>query len=113
MQLLKQLCSIHAPSGNESAMTEFLLDYIVRHKSSWKVQPHIYSGEGFQNCIVLVFGKPRTAIYAHIDSIGFTVRYKNQLVRIGGPHADKGALLTGVDSKGTIECALEMDDEGN
>lgn len=113
MQLLKQLCSIHAPSGNESAMTQFLLDYIMKNKSSWKVQPKLYSGEGFQNCIVLVFGKPRTAIYAHIDSIGFTVRYENQLVKIGGPHAVSGSKLVGTDSQGPIECELEIDDEGH
>lgn len=94
-------------------MTEFLIDYIIKHKSSWKVNPKIYSGEGFQNCIVLVFGKPRTAIYAHIDSIGFTVRYNNQLVKIGGPHAVSGATLVGSDSKGKIECELEVDDENN
>ncbi len=113
MQLLKQLCSIHAPSGNESAMTEFLIDYIIKRKSSWKVHPKIYYGEGFQNCIVLVFGKPRTAIYAHIDSIGFTVRYSNQLVRIGGPHAESGTILVGADSKGMVECTLEEDEKGN
>jgi len=80
--LLKQMCRIHAPSGHEVAMTEFLLNYINANKKDWKVQPQILSGEGFQDCIVLVFGKPKTAIYAHIDSIGFTVRYHNQLVKI-------------------------------
>src|SRR6185295_7492878 len=106
MQLLKQLCSIHSPSGNEGAMKNFLLDYINQNKSKWKVQPQIFEGEDFQNCIVLVFGKPRTAVFAHIDSIGYTTRYKNQLVRIGGPAAETGALLLGEDSQGKIECSL-------
>src|SRR5205085_1206365 len=106
MQLLKQLCSIHAPSGNEGAMTSFLLDYIQNHKSSWRHQPQVFEGEGFQNCIVLVFGSPRTAVYAHIDSIGYTARYKNQLVKIGGPAAETGAILLGEDSIGKIECSL-------
>jgi putative aminopeptidase FrvX len=47
---------------------------------------------------VLVFGKPRAAIFAHIDSIGFTVRYNKQLVKIGGPRLDNGFHL--VDEKG-------------
>ena len=111
MKLLKQLCSVHAPSGNESAMTEFLLDYINKNKSSWKNQPQIFSGNGFQDCIVLIFGKPRTAVFAHIDNIGFTVRYKNQLVKIGSPHVEDGTVLTGTDSKGKIECQVFTDDK--
>lgn len=104
--LLKELCSIHATSGNESGMTEFLLGYIKQHSGNWKVQPTIYSGDGFQDCIILVFGKPRTAVYAHIDSIGFTVRYNNQLVKIGGPVVTEGIELKGRDSKGEVSCKL-------
>ena len=62
MELLKEMCGIHAPSGNEIEMTNFLLDYIEKNKSSWKVQPEIFFGDGFQDCIMLKFGKPKTAI---------------------------------------------------
>lgn len=109
--LLKQMCRIHAPAGNEVAMTDFLLDYIKTNKNKWKVQPQILSGDGLQDCIVLVFGKPKTAIYAHIDSIGFTVRYHNQLVKIGGPKTESGYKLTGNDSIGEIICTLQVDEE--
>jgi len=111
MNLLRELCSIHAPSGNEGLMTDFLLNYIKKNQSSWKTQPKIFSGDDFQNCIVLVFGKPRTAVYAHIDNIGFTVRYNKQLVKIGSPHADNGTILTGEHSNGKIECSLVVGDE--
>src|SRR5207247_1969682 len=113
MQLLQQLCSIHSPSGNEGAMTEFLLDYIRSNKASWKNQPRVFSGDGFQNCIVLVFGKPRTAVFAHIDNIGFTVRYDDQLVKIGSPHFESGIELTGLDEKGKVSCKVHMDDQNN
>ena len=100
MELLRKLCSIHAPSGNEGAMTEFLLDYIQKNMKFWKVKPEIFSGENFQDCIVLVFGKPRTAVFAHIDSIGFTVRYNNQLVKIGSPETKNGFRVKGyIDGK--------------
>ncbi|HEX8515722.1 MAG TPA: M20/M25/M40 family metallo-hydrolase [Bacteroidia bacterium] len=108
MKLLKEMSAIHAPSGNESPMTNFLLDYIKKNKKSWKVKPKVYSGEGFQDCIVLVFGKPRTAIFAHIDSIGFTVRYGKQLVKIGGPRLVDGFELVGEDSKGRAEVKLKL-----
>ena len=111
--LLKQMCRIHAPSGHEVAMTDFLLDYINTQQVNWKAKPQILSGEGFQDCIVLVFGKPKTAIFAHIDSIGFTVRYHNQLVKIGGPKCENGFKLVGNDSKGEILCTLKVDEEYN
>ena len=82
-QLLDTLCGIHAPSGNEVAMKDFLLNYIQVQSRNWKVKPEIVKGEEFQDCVILKFGEPRTAIFAHMDSIGFTVRYQDQLVPIG------------------------------
>ena len=109
MKLLKQLCSIHAPSGDEGELKDFLLSYIKRNKKNWKTQPKIYADE-FQDALVLVFGKPRTAIYAHIDSIGYTVGYHHNLIRIGGPQNVDGTKLVGKDSKGKIECELMVID---
>ncbi|MER2996438.1 M20/M25/M40 family metallo-hydrolase [Pontibacter populi] len=111
MQLLKQLCQIHAPSGNEKNMTDFLLNYIETHKVQWKVQPVIVNNEDFQDCILLVFGKPNAAVFAHMDSIGYTVRYGHQLVPIGGPASKTGYKLTGSDSQGEINCTLKYDEE--
>lgn len=111
MQLLEELCQIHAPSGNETAMSDFILDYIQKEKKNWKNLPEIYAGNKFQDCIILKFGIPRTAVFAHMDSIGFTVRYENQLVPIGGPEIHPGDVLVGQDQKGFIECKLEVDKE--
>ncbi|TGD82975.1 M20/M25/M40 family metallo-hydrolase [Hymenobacter wooponensis] len=110
MKLLHTLCQIAAPSGNEAPLSEYLLNYIQQNKQSWQNQPTVVYGEEFQDCIILVFGKPRTAVFAHIDSIGFTVRYGNQLVRIGGPDAESGYRLVGQDSQGPIECTLIVDE---
>lgn len=108
--LLKELCQVHAPSGNEVAMKEFLLEYIEKHKSNWRLKPEIIQGNQFQDCLILKFGNPRTAILAHIDSIGFTVRYQDQLVPIGGPKAETGYTLVGEDALGPIECELVEND---
>lgn len=112
LNLLKALCSIHAPSGEEQPMKNFLLDYIKKEKKNWKARPEIYTDD-LQDCIVIKFGKPRTAIFAHIDSIGFTVRYFNQLLPIGSPDAEMGTKLVGYDSLGEIECELEFDKENH
>ncbi|MBP7808063.1 MAG: M20/M25/M40 family metallo-hydrolase [Bacteroidia bacterium] len=101
------MCSIHAPSGNELPMKDFVLNYIQKHKKNWKHKPKIIHGKGFQDCIILIFGKPRTAVFAHLDSIGFTVRYGKQLVKIGGPVTDNGISLVGIDSKGKAEVKLK------
>jgi putative aminopeptidase FrvX len=111
MKLLEQLCRVHAPSGDEGAMTEYLLNHIKKEKKKWKHKCEVLSGDQFQDCILLKFGKPRTAIFAHIDSVGFTVRYENQLLPIGSPDAEAGAKLVGSDRFGPIECELEYDQD--
>ena len=108
LSLLKTMCAIHSPSGNEVAMKDFLLNYIKSEQKNWKHKPKIIHGKGFQDNIMLVFGKPRTAIFAHTDSIGFTVRYGKQLVKIGGPQIIKGMELVGIDDKGKCEATLTV-----
>ncbi len=108
LSLLKTMCAIHSPSGNEVAMKDFLLDYINTEQKNWKHKPKVIHGKGFQDNIMLVFGKPRTAIFAHTDSIGFTVRYGKQLVKIGGPRIEKGYALVGNDNKGKCEATLNI-----
>lgn len=111
MELLHTLCRIAAPSGNEAPLTAFVLDYVRRHQASWQHQPRVVAHENLQDCLLLVFGEPRTAVFAHLDSIGFTVRYGRQLVRIGGPQAEAGYRLVGKDSQGEIDCTLTVDEE--
>lgn len=109
-ELLKEMCTIHAPSGNEVAMKEYLLNYIKKNSKNWKTKPRIIAGKELQDCIILVFGKPRTAMFAHMDSIGFTVRYNKGLVKIGGPRVESGYALVGEDSQGPIECKLKVEE---
>ena len=109
MKVLKELCQIHAPSGFELGMKTYLMKYVKQNMRKWKNKPEILEGNQFQDCLILKFGKPRTAIFAHMDSIGFSVRYFNQLLPIGSPEAEAGTKLVGQDSKGKIECELEYD----
>jgi len=113
MELLKTLCQIEAPSGSEQKMTDFVLNYIQNNQKHWKVQPELYYGEGFQDCIVMVFGKPTTAIFAHLDSIGYTVKYNNEVIKIGGPTTKEGIVLVGQDSLGKIEEKLQHKEDNN
>ncbi len=110
MKLLQQLIDIASPSGSEYVMKDFLIDYIKKNRKNWSVQPKIINGPGLQDNIIVVFGEPRTAIFAHMDTIGFTVRYQDQLVPIGGPDAESGYELVGRDALGSIQCKLRVDD---
>jgi putative aminopeptidase FrvX len=109
--LLKEMCHMHAPSGNEVGMKMFILNYIKENSKNWKHKPKVIYGDGFQDNIILIFGKPRTAVFAHMDSIGFTVRYGKQLVKIGGPVTKNGFRLIGSDSKGLQEVELKVTDD--
>jgi len=114
MELLKKLIKIKGVSGDEANIKQFLLDYINKEKNNWLVQPKVFHGKGFQDAIVLVFGEqPTTAIFAHIDTIGFTVGYQNNLIKIGGPRTIDGTLLVGDDSQGSIEAELMLIEEEN
>lgn len=111
MDLLNELLNIQSVSGDESSMTEFLIQYVEKRKKRWKVRPEMFFGEKFHDCLLLKFGKPRTAVFAHIDTIGFTVRYEDQLVPIGGPEADVGTSLVGNDKLGPIYCKIKESEE--
>ncbi len=109
--LLKELCTIHSPSGEEIHMRDFIIQYVVSEMKNWKCRPRLVYGDTFQDCLILEFGNPTVAAFAHMDTVGFTVRYQNQIVPIGSPDVYGGEILTGTDDLGLIECTLELDDE--
>lgn len=110
MKFLFEILKQNSVSGDESRTSDFILQYIVQRKNYWNVLPVIYSGEDFHDCILLKFGEPRTAVFAHIDTIGFMSRYNNQLISVGGPEITEGTILQGKDSLGEISCKLKGDE---
>lgn len=114
MKLLEELISIRGASSDESRIKTFLLDYVQKQQDAWVTKPQIFAGEEMQDTLVLVFGEPQTAIYAHTDSIGFSVGYDRDLIKIGGPKLTDGIRLVGSDSHGEIdvEMAVYEDEDG-
>ncbi len=111
LNLLEALCAVKSPSGEERAMKDFILEWAEKNAANWRCQPEIIQGEDFQDCVLLVFGKPKVAAFAHMDTTGFTVRYQNQLLPIGGPEVLPGDILVGHDDLGAIECTADLDVE--
>lgn len=109
MQLLHTLCAFPAPTGQEGGLTRFVRNYVQAHGPGWRQPPLVVHDENrFQDCLLLVFGQPRTAVFCHLDSIGFMVRYGRGLVPIGGPEAKTGYQLVGEDGQGKIACTLAV-----
>ena len=113
IELLRQLINIPSTTGDEARMSKFIFDYVNEHKASWKVQPEVLSGEDFQDGLLLVFGQPTCAAYAHMDTVGFTARYENQLLPVGSPAVCSGDKIQGKDSLGDIQCQVELQDSGH
>lgn len=105
-QLLEELISVQGVASDESRIKSFIKEYVLRNQENWKSKPHIIDGIGFQDAMILVFGNPRTAVYAHMDTIGYSVGYDNELIRVGGPKNIDGTILVGNDSQGEVEGEL-------
>jgi len=84
MNLLEQLTSIPGASSDEGKISEFILKHVAENQSAWKSKPTVLHGDEMHDNVILVFGEPRTAIYAHTDTVGFTVGHRNRLInRLG------------------------------
>jgi len=105
LKLLEKLCSIPGPSGDEHKVKEFLLKQLMSLKDIKLIEANL------QDSLIVVKGKPQVMLFAHMDTVGFTVRYENQLVPIGGPSVRGGEVLVGEDSRGLIDCILKQDEE--
>ncbi len=112
--LLQSLIEIAGASGDEGRIKDFILKYVEANQNDWSVKPKIVHGDNFQDTLILIFGEqPKTAIFAHIDTIGFNIGYQNNLIKIGGPRTIDGMALIGEDSSGTIETELMIIEEEN
>lgn len=110
--LLEKLCSIPGISGDEGQIRDFLLDFIEKDSQNWNCKPEVIFGDEVQDAIILVFGQPKTAVFAHIDTVGYTTGYGASLVKVGGPSAKSGAALVGKDGISAIKCELHKNKSG-
>ncbi len=108
MELLKKLTSIRGVSSDESRIADFIVDYCNKEMKNWKTRPEIIYKDDFQDCVILVFGKPRTAIYAHTDTIGYSVAYDNKLIKVGGPKIEDAISVIGEDSNGFFSAETNL-----
>lgn len=97
-QDLRALVEIEGTSGDEGRLVA-----AVSERSA--LLPDLRSVR-IQDNLIVWRGQPQVALFAHLDTIGFTLGYDRELVRIGGPHVTGGEALrsttTGVTYRGRL-----------
>lgn len=93
MEVLKSLCKIHAPSGEEYRVRDYIVQFVEQNSHQWAQKPQMHYGDGYQDCMLMVFGEPTLAVMAHMDSVGFTAGYANELIPIGSPASGETAVI--------------------
>jgi putative aminopeptidase FrvX len=89
--LLISLLSISSPSGDEHIMADWLTEYLRNSELSEQI-----TITRLRDCLVVTKGEaPKVALFAHIDTCGFTVGYsgKYDLIPIGSPQFTEGASV--------------------
>lgn len=100
INLIKALTRLHTPTSQEHRAQQFIMSFIKKNKHCWDHKPTIFTKGQFKNNIVVVFGKPKVAMFTHIDSVGFTVGHNHELFDMGGIEYLNGAKLRGYDMNG-------------
>lgn len=112
-ELLRSLCAIPSTAGDESEMARFILKYFSENSHSFKTTPQVLSGAGFQDMVIAVFGEPRTAVFAHTDTVAYCTAYDRELVKIGNPKAPDGTKLQGYIKGEKVEAVLRITEKKN
>ena len=84
LDLLWELLALDSPSGDEGAIADWLEHWLARTLPEARV-------ERLGDAILALCGeRPSVALFAHIDTTGWTLGYDRRLIRIGDPHGQIG-----------------------
>jgi putative aminopeptidase FrvX len=82
---LRALVAIEGTSGDEGRVAAAVAERVAPLAG---VQT-----ERIQDNLIAWRGRPQVALFAHLDTVGFTLGYDRDLVRIGGPHVEGGEAI--------------------
>lgn len=104
--LLGTLLQAEATSGDELALSRLVEDVALRFAPAAR---RVRVG----NTLLVFKGDPKLAVFAHLDSVGFTLGYDNRMIPIGGPAvASPAAVRSTVGDRvyrGHVACEDEDD----
>jgi putative aminopeptidase FrvX len=98
MNFLSELQTIPGPSGDEGRIADYLEAHCAR-------LPGV-TVRRYGDLVLAQKGRPRVAIFAHTDTVGFTQGYGRDLLAVGGPRPENGDLLREVG--GTAEVRIKV-----
>lgn len=105
--LLGTLLNQEATSGDEDRLVRLIDDHVIAHAPAAR---RVRIG----NTLIVAKGRPRVAVFAHVDSVGFTLGYDGRLIPVGGPQVtDKVGVRSTVGDRvyrGTIRVVDHDDD---
>ena len=90
-ELLWELLRADSPSGDEDVLADWLAETLTRTLPDARM-------ERVGDCLIARRGVPKVAVFAHLDTTGFTLGYDKSLIPIGGPAAKPSDLLKPVGS---------------
>ena len=110
MKILEQLCALHGTSGDEFRVRDFVLAKVIEITKDYQGPHELWYGDGCQDNLAVIFGTPKIAYYAHMDTVGYTVRYDNYVVPIGGTDGKTGDTLVYESEGKWLETKLIMEE---
>ena len=84
LDLLWDLLAQDSPAGDEAALTDWLMDWLRREV------PDASADRLGDSLLVTRGAAPKVAVFAHLDTTGWTLGYDKALIRIGGPDGKPG-----------------------
>jgi putative aminopeptidase FrvX len=84
IDFLLDLIAIPGVSGDEGAAADFL----EARLQAADTRPAGIALHRIGDNLIALRGVPRTAIFAHTDTVGFTLGYHRQLIRVGSPQPE-------------------------
>src|SRR5215210_6250280 len=97
---LQSLTAIEGTSGDESRVAAAVMERCASLPGA--------DHEQIQDNLIVWRGKPQVALFAHLDTVGFTLGYGDTLIRIGGPHVEGNESLRSTVGGVTYHGRLEL-----
>ena len=104
IDLLFELLKIDSPSGDEGPMADWVTAWIQANCAEARVAR-------MGDSLIAIRGEaPATAIFAHLDTTGFTLGYESRLISIGSPAPEDGTPVREATPNGRRGVVRECED---
>jgi putative aminopeptidase FrvX len=104
MERLQQLQEIEGVSGDEGRVADFVAATLAGVTDA-RVRR-------IGDNLIVSRGTPRVALFAHLDTVGFTLGYDNKLIRVGSPHTEGGEAIRSTIDGQTWRGTVAKDEDG-